>query len=150
MAATYAPEPSETSTSSFHSAQMGSSEAESLRAVSVSEFFALLGVTFHEGITSASRRQVERPASAPEERAGVQTMRMAKAAAGSVPMLDGLVTACRELQQHIQKGRAELTETETAFLEQPPPFVHDVLTCEPDARKESEVRCAPPAPSTFC
>ncbi|PWN43616.1 hypothetical protein IE81DRAFT_322271 [Ceraceosorus guamensis] len=132
----------DTSASSSVSFQSGPSDMdEPHRKVSMSEFFAQLGITFHDSVPSASRRQVEPEEQKLESDVQPEMMRYASVAAGAVPMLESLVSACNDLEAHVAKGRAELERKESAFTRNPPPFVAEMLSENNSERKDAEAQC---------
>lgn len=134
-------EASETSLESFRSAETGASSSD-VPQVSLTEFFANLGVTFHEDITTATahRRRVQYE-ERDEARPSVEMMRQAKAAAAAVPMLNSLVEACGELEHHIRTKRETLRCLDEEFNHCSPPFVRDALMCDAAAMAETQARC---------
>ena len=101
----------------------------------LNDFLRFVGVHFNDDM-SASRRKPVPPTK--EEQAAedgasggphesVSMMRLVKAACGSVPQLEALREACREIKEQVDDGREKMVEMEQAFYDSPPDFVREIM-----------------------
>ncbi|CAO1612845.1 unnamed protein product [Parajaminaea phylloscopi] len=123
---------------SSHDIQEAGDEAqEPPRNLTLSEFFSLSGMSFHDDTRPMKVKVVpprdlkKRDDSHPEKK-----LQQIKAMAGSVPMLDVLVQACRELKESVSDGSAVLREIEERFVESPPDLVRELLSLSSEAEKK--------------
>uniref|UniRef100_V5F2T2 Chromosome segregation protein n=2 Tax=Kalmanozyma brasiliensis (strain GHG001) TaxID=1365824 RepID=V5F2T2_KALBG len=101
----------------------------------LNDFLRFVGVHFNDDM-SASRRKPVPPANgeqaaqdgaSAEPQGPVSMMRLVKAACGSVPQLEALREACREIKEQVDDGREKMVEMEQAFYDSPPDFVREIM-----------------------
>ncbi|GAC96714.1 chromosome segregation protein [Pseudozyma hubeiensis SY62] len=101
----------------------------------LNDFLRFVGVHFNDDM-SASRRKPVPPArgeqaaedgASSEPQAPVSMMRLVKAACGTVPQLEALREACREIKEQVDDGREKMVEMEQAFYDSPPDFVREIM-----------------------
>ncbi|TKY90169.1 hypothetical protein EX895_000167 [Sporisorium graminicola] len=101
----------------------------------LNDFLRFVGVHFNDDM-SASRRKPVPPAKTEQGTDGgavagpygpVSMMRLVKAACGSVPQLEALREACREIKEQVDDGREKMVEMEQAFYDSPPDFVREIM-----------------------
>lgn len=107
-------------------------------ALTLSEFFSLSGMNFHDD-TRALKVRVVPPASSSSSSsksspASLDPLRV-KAMAGCVPMLESLAQACRELKKSVSDGSLVLKDIEEKFVESPPDLVRELLSLSNEAEK---------------
>ena len=115
------------------------------------DFLNHVGVQFHEDMTAYRQRPVP-PVKETESEANrsaeddlgskghVGLIRLVKAACGSVPQLEALRDACREIKEQVDDGRERLMEMEQAFYDNPPDFVKEIMCLQnEEEKKEMEV-----------
>lgn len=101
----------------------------------LNDFLRFVGVHFNDDM-SASRRKPIPPAkedqatgdgTAVSAQGPVSMMRLVRAACGSVPQLEALREACREIKEQVDDGREKMVEMEQAFYDSPPEFVREIM-----------------------
>ncbi|SJX60171.1 uncharacterized protein SRS1_11485 [Sporisorium reilianum f. sp. reilianum] len=101
----------------------------------LNDFLHFVGVHFNDDMSALRRKPV--PPTKAEQGAdegaaagsygGVSMMRLVKAACGSVPQLEALREACREIKEQVDDGREKMVEMEQAFYDSPPDFVREIM-----------------------
>ncbi|PWN30096.1 hypothetical protein BDZ90DRAFT_276590 [Jaminaea rosea] len=107
-----------------------------LRNLTLSEFFSLSGMNFHDDTRPLKVRVLPPRDGPPSLEGSKRATAQFKAMAGSVPMLETLVDACRELKQSVSDGSAVLKEIEERFVDSPPDLVRELLSLSSEAEKK--------------
>jgi len=115
----------------------------------LNDFLRFVGVHFNDDM-SASRRKPVPPTKAEhsadngtssDSQGHVAMMRLVKAACGSVPQLEALREACREIKEQVDDGREKMVEMEQAFYDSPPDFVREIMGLQnEEERSEMEAQ----------
>lgn len=115
------------------------------RNITLSEFFSLSGMNFHDEtkpikvrVVPPTKRENEDDDDDPQgqlKAAELNAMRF-KAMAGGVPMLESLAQACRELKKSVAEGSVVLRDIEERFVESPPDLVRELLSLSSEAEKK--------------
>ncbi|CDR99911.1 uncharacterized protein SPSC_02374 [Sporisorium scitamineum] len=101
----------------------------------LNDFLRFVGVHFNDDMSASRRKPVpptkEEQVTDDGASAGpygpVSMMRLVKAACGSVPQLEALREACREIKEQVDDGREKMVEMEQAFYDSPPDFVREIM-----------------------
>lgn len=88
------------------------------------QFFDMLEMGFLD-LRMPSKRKIENNAEAIHETPSM--VAKIRAACSTVPNLDSLISACKELKSSVEEGRLMLDETEREFYDNPPSYVAEVL-----------------------
>ncbi|MCO5565576.1 hypothetical protein L7F22_019250 [Adiantum nelumboides] len=99
-------------------------------------FFDMLEIGFLD-LTMPSKRKIENNAEAKHE-APLMVSKI-RAACATVPNLDGLISACKELKSSVEDGRSMLDEIEREFYENPPSYVAEVLAMESASDRQKAI-----------
>ncbi|SPO20699.1 uncharacterized protein UTRI_00175 [Ustilago trichophora] len=102
----------------------------------LNDFLRFVGVHFNDDMSASRRKPVpptkeeqsaDEAASSDSQGGPVAMMRLVKAACGSVPQLEALREACREIKEQVDDGREKMVEMEQAFYDSPPDFVREIM-----------------------
>ncbi|SNX81449.1 uncharacterized protein MEPE_00154 [Melanopsichium pennsylvanicum] len=97
----------------------------------LNEFLGFVGVHFNDDMSASRRKPVPPTKSEQNAEDGasstVSMMRLVKAACGSVPQLEALREACREIKEQVDDGREKMVEMEQGFYDSPPDFVREIM-----------------------
>ncbi|PWZ02897.1 hypothetical protein BCV70DRAFT_197155 [Testicularia cyperi] len=120
----------------------------------LNDFLGFVGVHFNDDMNASRRRPVPPPTKTEDEHTQAQVedddqknpaiggshlpvamMRLVKAACGSVPQLEALRDACREIKEQVDDGREKMVEMEQAFYDAPPDFVREIMGLQNEEEK---------------
>lgn len=95
-------------------------------------FFDMLNMGFLD-LSMPSKRRIDLPQDTSTRPA---TTSICRAACATVPAVDSLVDACRELKASVSDGRQMLSEHERDFFDNPPTYVAEVVAMTTSAERQ--------------
>ncbi|PWN37265.1 uncharacterized protein FA14DRAFT_12438 [Meira miltonrushii] len=111
-------------------------DSEAADRWTMKRFFDMLEIGFLD-LTMPSKRRIENNVEATHEAPSM--VAKIRAACSTVPNLDSLISACKELKSSVEEGRSMLDETEREFYENPPSYVAEVLAIKSTSDRQKAI-----------